>query len=597
MMARDTLNQRFRGSAMANPEHVKLVRQGAGAIARWRTVYPSEIFDLVGADLRRAGLEGADLRGADLQGATLWGADLQRANLQGTFLRGADLQETFLSEINLQGADLSEIQLNGVYLRRVNLQGARLQGASLEGANLYEANLKEADLHRANLKEADLHRANFEGADLRGADLQGATLLGASLRGALLQGAFLQRANLQETNFRGAFLEGANLQGAFLKGANLQGVPLRRAVLRRANFEGADLRGADLQGAFLEGANLRGSLLKETNLRGVPLQGALLERANLQEANFQEANLIDACLDRAVITGASLWETQRSGWSIQDIICERVYWDRNNREQETFGPGDFERLYADNTKIILRYEGGINPIEIATLPALIQQMEARYPGCVLHLRSIEDGPSGATVTLVVEDPGEVGPSKIEAMKAELEERGQALIIAERAALEAHNQREKIEYALRYLSHEVLPNLVRSVQPKYAISIPGGGPLMIVDTPGDIYNVPGQAGAVGRGAHAHDMTFNQLWSQSAQSFDLPALAAELTTLRQAMRKEADEPFHDKAVVEIGEAQEAAQNHDGPRVLQHLKNAGQWALDVATKIGVNLVTEALKKALGS
>jgi hypothetical protein len=32
-------------------------------------------------------------------------------------------------------------------------------------------------------------------------------------------------------------------------------------------------------------------------------------------------------------------------------------------------------------------------------------------------------------------------------------------------------------------------------------------------------------------------------------------------------------------------------------QHLKNAGRWALDVATKIGVNLATEALKKALGS
>jgi hypothetical protein len=183
------------------------------------------------------------------------------------------------------------------------------------------------------------------------------------------------------------------------------------------------------------------------------------------------------------------------------------------------------------------------------------------------------------------------------MKAELEERGQALIIAERAALEAHTQREKVEYALRYLSHEVLPNLVRSGQPKYAISIPGGGLFMIGDSPGDIYNVSGQAGAVGRDAHAHDMTFNQLWSQSAHSINLPALAAELTTLRQAMRKAAEEPFHDKAVVEIGEAQEAAQNQDSPRALQHLKNVGQWALDVATKIGVNLATEALKKALGS
>ncbi len=36
---------------------------------------------------------------------------------------------------------------------------------------------------------------------------------------------------------------------------------------------------------------------------------------------------------------------------------------------------------------------------------------------------------------------------------------------------------------------------------------------------------------------------------------------------------------------------------PLVLQHLKNAGKWALDVATKIGVSVASEALKKSLGS
>jgi hypothetical protein len=86
-------------------------------------------------------------------------------------------------------------------------------------------------------------------------------------------------------------------------------------------------------------------------------------------------------------------------------------------------------------------------------------------------------------------------------------------------------------------------------------------------------------------------------EGGKEFAVRDFATELATLRQAMRKEAEEPFHDRAVAEVGEAQEAAQNHDGPRALQHLKNAGPWALDVATKIGVNLATEVLKKAFGS
>jgi hypothetical protein len=134
------------------------------------------------------------------------------------------------------------------------------------------------------------------------------------------------------------------------------------------------------------------------------------------------------------------------------VTCEAAYWDEGRKERTTYNPGEFERLFADNTKIVLHYEGGINPIEIATLPALIQQIEASYPGCVLRLRSIEDGPGGATVTLVVDAPSKVGPTEIEALKVELEESAQALITAQRAALEAQNMREKVEYVLGYLTH-------------------------------------------------------------------------------------------------------------------------------------------------
>jgi hypothetical protein len=113
------------------------------------------------------------------------------------------------------------------------------------------------------------------------------------------------------------------------------------------------------------------------------------------------------------------------------------------------------------------------------------------------------------------------------------------------------------------------------------------------TMGDKYEV-GQAGAVGPNAHAHDMTFQQIWSQS--DIHLPTLAAELSQLRSAMRQEVNTPEHDIAIGQIAEAEAAAANGDGPKALEHLKKSGKWAFDVATKIGVGVATAALKTSLG-
>jgi hypothetical protein len=51
-------------------------------------------------------------------------------------------------------------------------------------------------------------------------------------------------------------------------------------------------------------------------------------------------------------------------------------------------------------------------------------------GCVCRLRSIEEAPRGATVPLVVENPGDVAPPAIATMKAGLEEAGRRLSGAE-----------------------------------------------------------------------------------------------------------------------------------------------------------------------
>lgn len=114
--------------------------------------------------------------------------------------------------------------------------------------------------------------------------------------------------------------------------------------------------------------------------------------------------------------------------------------------------------------------------------------------------------------------------------------------------------------------------------------------------GDEYNISGQAGAVGPNAHAHDMTFNQLVNHVEKSTDFAQLAKELIKLREAMAQEAKETSHYIAVGEVAKAEEAANNKDSSKLVESLKAAGKWTLEVATKIGTTLATDIIKQSMG-
>lgn len=113
--------------------------------------------------------------------------------------------------------------------------------------------------------------------------------------------------------------------------------------------------------------------------------------------------------------------------------------------------------------------------------------------------------------------------------------------------------------------------------------------------GDSYKV-GQAGAVGPNSQASHMTFNQIWNEVKESVDLAKLAEELVRLRQEMKNKAVELEQDIAISEIAKAELSAKIGNGSKTLEHLKNAGKFALDVGTKIGTNLAVEVIKKAIG-
>ncbi len=125
----------------------------------------------------------------------------------------------------------------------------------------------------------------------------------------------------------------------------------------------------------------------------------------------------------------------------------------------------------------------------------------------------------------------------------------------------------------------------------------GGKVHLGDDRSKTYKFKGgQIGAVGDGAKAEGNTFNQLWDQSQSSIDLPVLAKELHKLQEQMKSEASDPEHWIALGNVGKAEQAANEGNGPKALEHLKSAGKWGLDVATKIGAEVAVAAAKYGLG-
>jgi uncharacterized protein YjbI with pentapeptide repeats len=146
-----TFTIRYR--AMANPEHVEILRHGGQKWNEWRwSGHDKWSGHDISPDLSRALVGPADLRFADLNGADLSGAVLCGASI------GADLHEANLSGANLSGANLSG----------ANLSGANLGAAVLYGAKLSGADLSRARLNGADLSQVELQRTSFVDVDLRG---------------------------------------------------------------------------------------------------------------------------------------------------------------------------------------------------------------------------------------------------------------------------------------------------------------------------------------------------------------------------------------------------------------------------------------------
>jgi hypothetical protein len=116
---------------MANPEHLKILKQGVEVWNAWREANTSIKPDLREANLQGFSLNSARLQEADLEGAILGGVHLVEAQLNNANLKGAQLVHAKLVNSNLAYADLSNARLIFADLRNAILSGAILSGANL----------------------------------------------------------------------------------------------------------------------------------------------------------------------------------------------------------------------------------------------------------------------------------------------------------------------------------------------------------------------------------------------------------------------------------------------------------------------------------
>ncbi|HEU0143147.1 MAG TPA: toll/interleukin-1 receptor domain-containing protein [Nitrososphaera sp.] len=102
---------------MANPQHLKILKQGVEAWDAWRRKHTNIVPALVGAMLDAANLIRIDFSGADLRGASLIGANLRAASLENADLSYATLTEANLEQVLIKGAKLHKTILRNTIFR------------------------------------------------------------------------------------------------------------------------------------------------------------------------------------------------------------------------------------------------------------------------------------------------------------------------------------------------------------------------------------------------------------------------------------------------------------------------------------------------
>jgi len=135
---------------MANPEHLKILKQGVDVWNEWREENPEII---------------PDLSGSQLWGKYLYEANLCNANLARMHLHNINFYYANLLNADLSNADISLSRFRFAKLKHANLQGLSVMESDFSYCELDDVDFSEATLWMDDMSGASLLNTNFKGAE------------------------------------------------------------------------------------------------------------------------------------------------------------------------------------------------------------------------------------------------------------------------------------------------------------------------------------------------------------------------------------------------------------------------------------------------
>jgi|SRR6516165_9657881 len=151
--------------ALAESEHIEILRRGPRAWNAWREANPSQVPNLDDVSLSLSQRQLGPINGGP--------TNLRSVSMQRAFLRSGSLSAADLEAADLSGADLAYAGLDQANLKAANLSGAILDYADFTGAVLTDANLSGASLqHVQNLTQAQINDSICNAATILPAHLE-----------------------------------------------------------------------------------------------------------------------------------------------------------------------------------------------------------------------------------------------------------------------------------------------------------------------------------------------------------------------------------------------------------------------------------------
>jgi TIR domain/Pentapeptide repeats (9 copies) len=129
---------------MANPEHLRILKQGVEVWNRWREEVPNTHPDLTNTGLKNMNLCGVNFSFTHLLGSTL---------------SGANLTSSYLNVVSFRSANLTDANLANAFISDTDFTEAELRGADFSNATLGFSTFCDNDLSEVKGLESVTNRA------------------------------------------------------------------------------------------------------------------------------------------------------------------------------------------------------------------------------------------------------------------------------------------------------------------------------------------------------------------------------------------------------------------------------------------------------